>query len=447
MRTQLSSVWSGALNLLKEMMSETSYEYWIEQLQPLGIHEGVLYLKMPTELHLEIVKSMHLDKIKEAVNNVSSEQLNIQLIDYNESMPECLTYAVDHSENRMDDAGTLNPRYTFESFVVGESNSLAHAGAIAVSKTPGAPSHNPLFLYGDPGLGKTHLAHAVGNKVKQDNPNANVLYVTSEKFMTEFIAMLRDGSGSVEFRNKYRMCDVLIVDDIQFLAKKNETQIEFFHTFNALYEAGKQIIITSDRPPRELKELEERIRSRMEMSLITGIQRPDLETRIAILKKKASEEHFVVSDDILYYIAEHLKSNIRNLEGVLKRLMAYNVLMGKPITMELANEAIIEFTGKSDDPHVNTEYILSVVANYFNVTSDEILSAKKNQPIAYARQIAMYLIREFTNLSLPKIGQELGGRDHATIMYGISAIKKKMQDNEDTKKVIDELMKNLENRE
>ena len=224
-------------------------------------------------------------------------------------------------------------------------------------------------------------------------------------------------------------------------------RFNFSTSLNALYEAGKQIIITGDRPPRELKELEERIRSRLEMSLITDIQRPDLETRIAILKKKASEEHFVVSDDILYYIAEHLKSNIRNLEGVLKRLMAYNVLMGKPLTMELANDAIKEFTGKSDDPHVNTEYILSVVANYFNVTSDEILSSKKSQHIAYARQIAMYLIREFTNLSLPKIGQELGGRNHATILYGINAIKKSMEDNEDTKKVIDELMKNLENRE
>ena len=447
MKAQLSSVWNGALNILKEVTSETSYEHWIEPLQPLGIHENVLYLKMPTELHMEIIKSMHLDKIQEAVNVASEEGYTIQLIDFNEATPACLAYTVDHGESRNDDAVNLNPRYTFSSFVVGESNEFAHAGAKSVSERPGASFHNPLFLYGDPGLGKTHLAHAAGNRIKENMPDANVLYVTSEKFTNEFITTLMSGSGTVEFRNKYRTCDVLIIDDIQFIANKDQTQVEFFHTFNALFESGKQIIITSDRPPKELKELEERIRSRFEMGLIADIKRPNLETRIAILKKKASEENFVVSDDILFYIAEHLKSNIRNLEGVLKRLMAYNVLMGKPITMELANEAIQEFTNKSNDPHVNTEYILSVVANYFNVTSDEILSAKKSQQIAYARQIAMYLIREFTSLSLPKIGQELGGRNHATILYGINSIKKSMEDNEDTKKVIDELIKNLENRE
>ena len=445
MKAQLSTIWGGALNLLKEAMSQSSYEHWIEQLNPLGIHEGVLYLKMPTELHLDIIKSMHLENIQEAVNVVSESPLKIELVDFNEPMPKCLEYHVSFGA-RDDDAVTLNPKYTFSSFVVGESNKFAHAAAKSVSERP-ADAFNPLFVYGGPGLGKTHLVHAVGNKIKENNPNAHVLYVTSEQFMNEFISTIMSGNGNIEFRNKYRTCDVLIIDDIQFIANKDQTQVEFFHTFNALHDANKQIIITSDRPPKEIKELEDRMKTRFEWGLIVDIKRPDLETRIAILKKKASEENFEVSDDILFYIAEHLKSNIRNLEGVLKRLMAYNVLMGKPITMELADDAIREFLNKSDDPHVNTEYILSVVANYFNVTSDEILSAKRTQEIAYARHIAMYLIRQFTNLSLPKIGQELGGRNHATILNGINNIKKSMEENDDTRKIIDELIKNLENRE
>ncbi len=445
MKVQLSSIWNSTLKILKETVSETSYEHWIEPLNPLGIHEGILYIKMPTEVHFEIVKSMHLERITEAVNAVSEEELKIELVDFNEPIPACLEYNVSYS-SRGDDAVTLNPKYTFSSFVVGESNRFAHAAAKAVSERP-ADKFNPLFVYGGPGLGKTHLVHAIGNKIKETRPDFNILYVTSEKFMNDFISTIISENSNIEFRNKYRTCDVLIIDDIQFISNKDQTQVEFFHTFNALHESNKQIIITSDRPPKELKELEERMRNRFEWGLITDINPPDLETRVAILKKKASEENFAVSDNILFYIAEHLKSNIRNLEGVLKRLMAYNVLMGKPITMELADDAIQEFLNKSDDPHVNTEYILSVVANYFNVTSDEILSSKRTQEIAYARHIAMYLIREFTNLSLPKIGKELGGRNHATILNGINNIKASIEKNDDTKKIIDELIKNLENRE
>ncbi len=445
MKAQLSSIWNASLKLLKESVSETSYEHWIEPLKPLGIHEGMLYIKMPTEVHLEIIKSMHLNNIREAVNAVAESELDITLVDYNEPVPSVLEYNVSYS-TRGDDAVTLNPKYTFSAFVVGDSNRLAHAAAKAVSERP-ADAFNPLFVYGGPGLGKTHLVHAIGNKIKETRPDYDILYVTSEKFMNDFISTITSGNSTIEFRNKYRTCDVLIIDDIQFISNKDQTQVEFFHTFNALHEANKQIIITSDRPPKEIKELEERMRNRFEWGLIVDIKPPDLETRVAILKKKASEENFDVKDDILFYIAEHLKSNIRNLEGVLKRLMAYNVLMGKPITMDLADDAIKEFLNKSDDPHVNTEYILSVVANYFNVTSDEILSSKRSQEIAYARHIAMYLIREFTNLSLPKIGKELGGRNHATILNGINKIKESMEKNEDTKKIIDELIKNLENRE
>jgi len=425
-------------------VSQSAYDHWLEPLLPVGMTEDAIYIKMPTEVHLEIVKTMHYNVLQEAINLAADKFYRIELLDYNAPLPAELEYSVSYT-GRGDDATTLNPRYTFSSFVVGDSNRLAHAASQAVSERP-ADAFNPLFIYGGAGLGKTHLVQAIGNQIKEKNPTANVVYVTSEKFTNEFINTLID-KKTVDFRNKYRSCDALIIDDIQFISNKDQTQVEFFHTFNTLYEANKQIILTSDRPPREIKELEDRMRTRFEWGLIVDIKPPDLETRVAILKKKASEENFEVPDEILFYIAENLKANIRNLEGVLKRLTAYNVLMGRPITMQLADEAIKEFLNKSDDPHINTEYILSIVANYFNLTSDEILSSKRTQEISYARHIAMYLMREFTGLSLPKIGKELGGRNHATILNGINNIKHSMENNRDTKKVVEELIANLENRQ
>jgi chromosomal replication initiator protein len=291
------------------------------------------------------------------------------------------------------------------------------------------------------------LAQAIGNRMKSDRPGMNVVYLSSERFVNDFISAIKDPQENVHFRNLYRTCDALIVDDIQFLSNKERTQVEFFHTFNALHEANKQIVITSDRPPKEIRELEERLRTRFEWGLLADIDQPDLETRVAILKKKAEEENFEAPDEILFYIAEIVKSNIRNLEGVLKRLMAYNVLMERQITRGLADEAAREFMNAAADKHVGTEYILSVVANYFNLKSDEILSAKRTQEIAYARHIAMYLLREFAHLPLQKIGRELGGRNHSTIINGVNNIKEEIKNNAETKEIIEELIRNLENRE
>lgn len=445
MNAQLSQIWYSALKILKEKpdLSNTSYEHWIEPLIPAGIRGNTIYLKMPTEIHYEIVKSMHLENIRQAIQSLGDYE--VELLDFGDETAFADEPRAAFADEPRTSATTLNPRYTFDSFVVGESNQLAHAASKAVAERPAA-AFNPLFLYGGAGLGKTHLIQAIGNRVLELNPRANVIYITSESFTNDFINTILEKKNNMDFRNKYRTCDVLIIDDIQFISNKDQTQVEFFHTFNALYEANKQIIMTSDRPPKEIKELEERLRTRFEWGLITDIKPPDLETRVAILKKKAEEENFEVPDDILFYIAENLKSNIRNLEGVLKRLTAYNVLMGKPITMALADDAIKEFLNKSEDPHVNTEYILSIVSNYFGLTSDEILSSKRTQEISYARHIAMYLLREFAHLSLPKIGKELN-RNHATIINGINNIKSSMESNEDTKKIIDELTKNLENRE
>ncbi len=446
MKAKLSAIWNKTLKILKERedVSLITYENWLESLSPVGISDNIVYLRVPSEVHYEVVKTMHADKIREALNEVDEASYEVVVLNVNEETPASLEFSVSF-EGREDDATTLNPRYTFDSFVVGDSNQLAHAASKAVSERP-AHAFNPLFIYGGAGLGKTHLAQAIGNKIKESNKDANILYITSEKFTNDFINTIIEKKNTIDFRNKYRACDVLIVDDIQFISNKDQTQNEFFHTFNALHESNKQIILTSDRPPKEMRELEERLRTRFEWGLIADIKPPNLETRIAILKKKAEEENFEVPENIIYYIAEKLKSNIRNLEGALKRLTAYNVLMGEEITMELADKSIQEFLNKNEET-INTEYILSIVANYFNITPDEILSSKRTQEISYARHITMYLMRECTELSLPKIGQELGGRKHPAIHHGINNIKESMKHDEGTRKIIEELKKNLANKE
>ncbi|MGL5675290.1 MAG: chromosomal replication initiator protein DnaA, partial [Cellulosilyticaceae bacterium] len=332
------------------------------------------------------------------------------------------TIKKEHIDDPLNTKSNLNPRYVFNSFVVGNSNRMAHAAALAVAEAP-ARAYNPLFLYGGVGLGKTHLMHSIAHYILEQNPNAKVLYASSEKFTNELINSIKDDKNEA-FRNKYRNIDVLLIDDIQFIAGKERTQEEFFHTFNTLHEANKQIIISSDRPPKEIETLEDRLRSRFEWGLIADIQGPDLETRIAILRKKAEIESLSVPEEVLLFIAKTVISNIRELEGALNRIIAFSSLANKPITVELANEALKDLISKDKPRIITADYIQEIVANYFHLKPEELKSSKRTRNIAFPRQIAMYLCRKLTDLSLPKIGEKFGGRDHTTIIHGYEKISK-----------------------
>jgi chromosomal replication initiator protein len=319
-----------------------------------------------------------------------------------------------------EDSVTLNPRYNFDTFVIGASNRFAHAAAMAVAEAP-ASAYNPLFIYGEAGLGKTHLLHAIGTHSRDLYPHLRVKYVSSETFTNDFISAIQHGRTET-FQRRYRDCDVLLVDDIQFIEDKERTQEEFFHTFNALHNANRQIIISSDRPPKKIATLEDRLRSRFEWGLITDIQPPDLETRIAILRKKAEMDHLTVAEDVMSYIASRVESNIRELEGALIRVIAYASLNQTTATLDLAEEVLSHLFPSSGAEPVRTESILAETAGYFGVSVDDLRSQNRSRPIVQARQIAMYLVRELTDLSLPKVGDLFGGRDHTTVLHAYQKI-------------------------
>jgi chromosomal replication initiator protein len=335
----------------------------------------------------------------------------------------------------------LNPKYTFDTFVIGNSNRFAHAAALAVAEAP-AQAYNPLFIYGGVGLGKTHLMHAIGHFVLSENSSLKVLYVSSEKFTNELINAIKDDKNE-EFRSKYRNIDILLIDDIQFIAGKERTQEEFFHTFNALYEADKQIIISSDKPPKDITTLEERLRSRFEWGLIADMQAPDLETRIAILRKKAQLESLDVPNDVMVFIANKIASNIRELEGALNRVIAFASLTKNEITIDLANEALKDILSAEKTKVINCATIQAVVARYFNVKPEDFKSKKRTRDIAYPRQIAMFLCRELTDMSLPKIGNDFGGRDHTTVIHAYDKIKEDVENNSETRRAINEIKDNI----
>ena len=408
-------------------------------------------ISVPNAFTQEILEKRYKDLVANSIRAICSKLYNIEFLIASEIQNTEEEKSEKQSNKKIkentkvivsDEMNTnLNPKYTFDSFVIGNSNRFAHAASLAVAESP-AKAYNPLFIYGGVGLGKTHLMHAIGHYVLQNNPSAKVVYVSSEKFTNELINAIKDDKNE-EFRTKYRNVDVLLIDDIQFIAGKERTQEEFFHTFNALHDANKQIILSSDRPPKEIPTLEDRLRSRFEWGLIADIQVPDFETRMAILKKKADVEKLNVANEVMVYIATKIKSNIRELEGALIRIVAYSSLTNREITVDLASEALKDIISKKQGKHITIEIIQDVVANYFNLRVEDLKSQRRTRNVSYPRQIAMYLSRKLTDMSLPKIGEEFGGRDHTTVIHAYEKISDNLNRDESLQHTIDDLTKKL----
>ncbi len=438
----LSEEWQKIIDCLKSETSVISFNTWIAPLKPLYIEENVLYLEVPTDFHRTYLKTNFHELLKNTIKFVKNVELDIKYLVPEESKKQEEKKIPEIKSVEKSPTG-LNPRYIFENFVVGNNNRFAHAASLAVAESP-AKAYNPLFLYGGVGLGKTHLMHAIGHYILQQHPDQKILYITSEKFTIDFINAIKEqgAEGNNAFRNRYRNVDVLLVDDIQFIAGKEGTQEEFFHTFNALYEANKQIIISSDRPPKDIEPLEDRLRSRFEWGLTADVQMPDYETRIAILSKKAQLDGIEVPDEINAFIAERVDSNIRELEGSLNRVLALAHLNNQPLSLELAKQALKDITN-SPTKAITIELIQKVVAKYFGIKIDDLKSTKKSADIAIPRQIAMYLCRDIANVSLPKIGFEFGKRDHSTVIHACNKISKNVTEDDELNKKIEEIKKIL----
>ena len=424
---------NNAKDLLKEEMSNISFITWINPLEIKEITDNKIVLLVTSSFQRDVIENKYIDLISNTFQYLTNKKYKIET--YCAEGGEIENISTRQSSN----ARGLNPNYTFETYVVGNNNRFAQAAALAVAESP-ATSYNPLFLYGGVGLGKTHLMHAIGNEILERFSDKKVLYVTSEKFTNEFINCIKDNT-SEEFRNKYRNIDVLLIDDIQFIAGKERVQEEFFHTFNTLHENGCQIIISSDKPPKDIDNLEDRLKSRFEWGLIADISNADYETRLAILRKKVQLENIIIDDNILSNIAIKVDSNIRELEGTLNKIIAKASLTHSPISIELAEQCINEVISKKEKV-ISADYIQEVVAKYFNIAQKDIKSSKRSNDIAYPRQIAMFLCRDIANMPFTKIGESFGKRDHTTVMHACSKIESEMKSKENTK-VIVESVKNI----
>ena len=429
--------------LLKDEVSKISYDTWILPLDIESIKDDNIVFIATSEFQKDFIENKFNTLIFNTLRYITNKEWTFSVIDISKEKDQGEIIS-DKKSNVSEveletNHSTLNPKYTFETFVVGNNNRFAHAAALAVGNEPGK-SYNPLFLYGGVGLGKTHLMHAIGNRILENNSKSNVLYVTSEKFTNQLINAIKDNKTEM-FRNKYRNIDALLIDDIQFIAGKDRVQEEFFHTFNALREDGKQIIISSDKPPRDIEFLEDRLKSRFEWGLLADISCPDYETRLAILRKKAQDESIVIEDSILSDIATKIDSNIRELEGVFNKIVARASLTHSPITIELAENIINEFKYESEKV-ISCDFIKETVAKYFSIDKDELAGSKRSNDIAFPRQIAMYLCREVANMSFPQIGGEFGNRDHSTVMHGYNKISKEIKEKNNTKLIV-ESVKNI----
>lgn len=424
-----SLIWDRVLSLLRDEIGPTSFDAWFSATQFESCENNVFNVSVPSIFAQEWIQSRYL--------TILNQKLNLFL-----QPPVALRLLVKSTPSMNGNQTNLNPKYSFDSFVVGNSNRFAHAASYAVAEAP-ARAYNPLFVYGGVGLGKTHLMQAIGHHILDKNPNGIVIYTSSEQFTNELIDSIRDDK-TAEFRTKYRSIDVLLIDDIQFLAKKERTQEEFFHTFNALYEANKQLVISSDRPPKEIPTLEDRLRSRFEWGLLTDIQSPDLETRIAILRKKAQLESLNVPNDVMLYIASNIQSNIRELEGALTRAVAYSKINNQAITMDLVTEALQKILPPPVPYKVTVDDIKAKVADYFSITIEELDSKRRTRQLVFPRQIAMFLTRQMTDLSLPKIGEEFGGRDHTTVLHSYDKVEKDVKTDPVLERILSDLRSNIE---
>jgi chromosomal replication initiator protein len=440
------NLWSEISGRLQEALNDGTYGKWFGDVRSLELDGETLVLTVPDELSRDWIHRHFRGLLNAAVRDITGEShpLELRAADESETGSEQgpgengVLPMVQRLPARPESGG-FKAKYTFDSFVIGSSNRFAHAAALAVAEAP-AQAYNPLFIYGSTGLGKTHLLHAVAQYVSEHSSSLSVRYVTSEAFVNDFINSLRDKSRIEGFKQRYRTYDVLLIDDVQFFEGKERFQEEFFHTFNSLYEAGSQIVLSSDRPPRDISTLEERLRSRFEWGLITDIQPPDLETRIAILRRKVRVDGINIHDEqVLTFIASRVSTNIRELEGALTRVVAFSSLTGRPMTVELAQDVLRDVFPQGEAAEVSIKRIQDLVAERFALTLEELCGEKRSQNIVYPRQVAMYLSRELTDSSLPKIGKEFGGRDHTTVIHATSKITRLIREDRSVYNLVQEL--------
>lgn len=446
MNDSVNDLWKKVVDNLNNSITQETYNLWIAPLKPLTLENNIFTVAVPNVYFSQWIESHQQKNIERILSEQTAQQIILVLKPQQDLTP--IIAKVENTPAPADlpapimQKDQINPKYVFDRFVVGSSNRFAHGCSEAVAKNPGK-QFNPLFLYGGVGLGKTHLLHAIGNHIKQSNPSLRILYVTAEKFTTEFIESLRfDKMAS--FKNKYRSLDCLMIDDIQFLVGKESSQEEFFYIFNSLYDSRKQVVISSDRPPKELEKVEERLISRFEWGIIADIQAPDLETRIAILRKKAEDEKLYVPDDVILYIATRVKSNIRELEGSLLRITAFSAFTGTPLTVDSVEKILKDIIVDSAETKITIENIQKVVANEFNIDLRDMKSKRRTDAIAFPRQIAMYLARTMTDeFSTNDIGDAFGGRDHTTVMHACNKIKEKMNSDPYFNAKLNQIMKKI----
>lgn len=439
--------WDEILLTVKEEheLTDVSFNTWLKPLEIYAIQNGRIYILVSSEqMGLSYINKKYYLPLKVAIAEVTGIEYEIEFVLPHQAKKLIAPRPKKTATTEEAEKSNLNPNYTFDTFVVGNNNRFAHSASLAVAETPGEV-YNPLFIYGGVGLGKTHLMHSIAHFIQSNHPHLKVLYVSSETFTNELIESIRNGNNTAmtKFREKYRNIDVLLIDDVQFIIGKESTQEEFFHTFNELHVAKKQIIISSDRPPKEMETLEERIRSRFEWGLLADIGSPDYETRMAILRKKEEIDGFSLDDDILNYIAVNIKSNIRELEGALNKLVAYSNLVKTDITMEIAVKELQNIISPDKPREVTAQLIVEVVSEHFEITVDQIMSKSRSSDVAKPRQIAMYLCKNMTDLPLDSIGQLLGGRDHSTVIHGIKKVTDEISSDKNFMNTVETIRKKI----